>query len=56
MVGFPEGAIIVCGMQVACKGNQADGTIVFELDGNGPVEIPSCKACADALVDKDNQG
>lgn len=55
MDDFMPGAIIICGMQVACRGNQAVGTMVFELDGTGPVEIPCCETCADALVDNEDQ-
>lgn len=46
MLNVP-GAILLCGIQIACKGNEADGVIYFDLDGE--IEIPCCSECAAQL-------
>jgi len=43
-----EGSIILCGMQVVCKGNEATGDMVLSLDGE-EYNIPCCQQCAEAL-------
>ena len=50
--------IQVCGLQVACKGNEAVGEIEFDFE-DGPVAIPSCNDCIEyikSLVDTGSAG
>lgn len=41
------GAIIICGMQVDCRGNEATGTMTLTEPEAGLVHVPCCEQCAE---------
>ena len=41
------GAIIICGLQVDCKGNEATGFMTVTDDEAGVFQIPCCLQCAE---------
>jgi hypothetical protein len=47
---FPEGIIILCGLQIKCKGDIATGELIIEDDG---MSISCCQACGEAFDTRD---
>ena len=43
---FPEGIVILCGIQRECRGDLATGELIIEDDG---MTIPCCQACGEAF-------
>lgn len=46
---FPEGTIIICGVQIECRGNEATGEVFIDDE---EISIPCCEQCA-SLLDSD---
>lgn len=44
--------IVICGVQKACKGNEAVGDLIITND-DGEFKIPCCRECADDLTESE---